>query len=338
MELHEIVETSRRVAASAGRRDKIELLADCLARCEPPWVEAAVGALSGRRARAGSALAMPPCARRKVRLRRPRRRLRSRISTARLIGWSRSAARAPAPNEPDCCTSCLPAPRPRSRISWLRLLLGELRQGALEGLMMEAVARASGLPPDEVRRAVMMAGDIGDGRTSRARRRAGRVGPVRGPAVPADQADARPARRRCRRCARHARSRRVRVQARWRTHPGAQGRRRGARVQPPPQRGDRGGAGDRRSGARRCPCAKRFWTARRSRCAPTAGRSRFRSPCGASAASSTSPRCATSLPLQSFFFDVLGAGRPAVDRPPGRGAQRRARVRRCRSTCASRAS
>jgi DNA ligase-1 len=40
------------------------------------------------------------------------------------------------------------------------LLTGELRQGALEGIMLEAIARASRLPADRVRRAVMMAGDI----------------------------------------------------------------------------------------------------------------------------------------------------------------------------------
>jgi DNA ligase 1 len=40
------------------------------------------------------------------------------------------------------------------------LLFGEIRQGALEGVMVEALARASGAPADEVRRAVMMAGDI----------------------------------------------------------------------------------------------------------------------------------------------------------------------------------
>ena len=43
----------------------------------------------------------------------------------------------------------------------VRLLLGELRQGALEGLMIEAIAKASALPVDDVRRAVMMAGDTG---------------------------------------------------------------------------------------------------------------------------------------------------------------------------------
>jgi len=40
------------------------------------------------------------------------------------------------------------------------LITGELRQGALEGLVVEAVARAAGLPPDGVRRAVMLAGDL----------------------------------------------------------------------------------------------------------------------------------------------------------------------------------
>ena len=41
----------------------------------------------------------------------------------------------------------------------LRLILGELRQGALEGVLVEAVADAAEIPADEVRRAVMLAGD-----------------------------------------------------------------------------------------------------------------------------------------------------------------------------------
>jgi len=40
------------------------------------------------------------------------------------------------------------------------LLLGELRQGALEGVMVDAVARAAGLPAADVRRAAMLAGDL----------------------------------------------------------------------------------------------------------------------------------------------------------------------------------
>ena len=41
-----------------------------------------------------------------------------------------------------------------------RLLIGELRQGALEGLMIEAVAAAGDLPADAVRRAAMVGGGI----------------------------------------------------------------------------------------------------------------------------------------------------------------------------------
>jgi DNA ligase 1 len=43
-----------------------------------------------------------------------------------------------------------------------RLLLGELRQGALEGLMVDAVATAAEVPGHEVRRALMLAGDLGE--------------------------------------------------------------------------------------------------------------------------------------------------------------------------------
>jgi DNA ligase-1 len=43
----------------------------------------------------------------------------------------------------------------------LGLLSGELRQGALEGIMVEAVAKAAGVTASEVRRASMVAGDLG---------------------------------------------------------------------------------------------------------------------------------------------------------------------------------
>jgi len=42
------------------------------------------------------------------------------------------------------------------------LLLGELRQGALEGVMAEAIAKAAGVAVADVRRAVMLAGDLGE--------------------------------------------------------------------------------------------------------------------------------------------------------------------------------
>jgi len=41
------------------------------------------------------------------------------------------------------------------------LVIGEVRQGALEGVLLEAIAKAADVPADRVRRAVMMAGDLG---------------------------------------------------------------------------------------------------------------------------------------------------------------------------------
>lgn len=41
-----------------------------------------------------------------------------------------------------------------------RLIIGELRQGALEGLMVDAIARASAIPLADVRRAHLFAGDL----------------------------------------------------------------------------------------------------------------------------------------------------------------------------------
>jgi DNA ligase-1 len=42
-----------------------------------------------------------------------------------------------------------------------RLLVGELRHGSLEGIMIEAVAKATELPPADVRRALMLSADLG---------------------------------------------------------------------------------------------------------------------------------------------------------------------------------
>ena len=51
---------------------------------------------------------------------------------------------------------------PPGRQFLARLLLGELRHGALEGVVLDAVARAAGLPGSAVRQAAMFAGGIGN--------------------------------------------------------------------------------------------------------------------------------------------------------------------------------
>jgi DNA ligase 1 len=161
MELHDIVSTSRRVAGIAARTAKIELLAACLARCPPAWAATAVGVLAGtpRQGKTGvgyaalrEAQSAPPAAAPTLTLADLDAALDRLVA---IRGKGAGAERARLLRE-------LFARATADEQDFLvRLLLGELRQGALEGLMVEAVARAAGLPVSDVRRAVMMAGDIG---------------------------------------------------------------------------------------------------------------------------------------------------------------------------------
>jgi DNA ligase-1 len=51
---------------------------------------------------------------------------------------------------------------PAERTFLSQLLMGEVRQGALEGLVLDAIAKAASLPPAEVRQAFMFSGVIGE--------------------------------------------------------------------------------------------------------------------------------------------------------------------------------
>jgi DNA ligase-1 len=159
MLLSQVVETSRRVAATSRRLEKIELLAGTLRAGCPEEVEVAVAFLSGRtrQGKTGAgyrtlqAASSPPATDAKLELLEVDRRLEA-IATVQGRGSETNRIRL--------LTELLgAATEPEQRFLW-GLLLGELRQGALEGLMSEAVARASGVSIEGVRRAAMMAGDL----------------------------------------------------------------------------------------------------------------------------------------------------------------------------------
>jgi DNA ligase 1 len=161
MRLHEIVATSRSVRETSARLDKIRHLAGCLREVEPDGIETAVALLSGelRQGRIGlgpatlreampfSAATTPALTIAEVdaALERIARTSGAGATTERARQMSRLLARAT-----------------RDEQQFLVLaVLGELRQGALEGLMIEAVAQAAGLPVGEIRRALMVSGDLG---------------------------------------------------------------------------------------------------------------------------------------------------------------------------------
>ena len=159
MLLAELVETSRRVGETARRTEKLRLLAELLRRLPPEEVGAGIAFLSGapRQKRLGvgpaaiQAAAAPPAAQPSLTVRRTDEAL-ARI--AALSGPGSARLRT------DLLGNLFAQATAAEQEFLERLLMGELRQGALEGLMVEAVAQAAGLPAQKVRRALMFAGDL----------------------------------------------------------------------------------------------------------------------------------------------------------------------------------
>jgi DNA ligase-1 len=160
MVLEEIARTSLAVADTRGRLAKIELLAACLRALGPEEVPVAVAYLSGElpHDRIGVGWAslrdQPAPAPSPATL-----ELLEVDAALRRIG----AAAGPgsqALRRDELRALFARATEPEQRFL-VGLLLGDLRQGALEGVMVEAVARAAELPAAEVRRALMVRGDLG---------------------------------------------------------------------------------------------------------------------------------------------------------------------------------
>ncbi len=154
-----VVETSDAVAATSSRSAKIALLAGLLARLEADEVETATAFLTGetRQGKIGVGWAT-------ISKLRP-----AAAATPSLTIADVDAAIAELQATTGAGSGALRAARLSALLGRAttaeagfigRLLVGELRQGALDGVMSEAVARASSLPVAVVRRAVMLAGDL----------------------------------------------------------------------------------------------------------------------------------------------------------------------------------
>jgi DNA ligase-1 len=157
--LIEVVETSDAVAQTASRSAKVERLAACLRRLDPSEAATGVAFLSGqlRQRQIGVGWAalqdIPPPA--------PGPSLEVREVDAMLERVGRLAGRDSQAERRRQLGELFGRATAREQDFLKRLVLGELRQGAQEGVMLEAVARAAGAPLDAVRRACMLRGDIG---------------------------------------------------------------------------------------------------------------------------------------------------------------------------------
>jgi DNA ligase-1 len=150
-----VVEISRRITKTPRRLEKIELIAGLLQLAAPEEIETAVAFLSGylRQGKIGIGYGtLRDCA------------VAPAEAAALSIGDVEAALSEMARTEARPRRALLEALMARATAAeqaFLRaLLVGEIRQGALEGVMMDAVARASGTRPERVRRAAMMAGDL----------------------------------------------------------------------------------------------------------------------------------------------------------------------------------
>jgi DNA ligase 1 len=165
MNLAELAAASERVAAAAGRNDKANLLADVLRRIDRTEIPFAVASLSGRTRQGRIGIGYVA--------------IRAALDTARRPDPSGGAdpltlldvdrafdelaivkGRGSAQARARILTDLFSRAGESERSFIVRVLLGDVRQGALDGVMEEAVARASGIPVDQIRRAAIFAGDL----------------------------------------------------------------------------------------------------------------------------------------------------------------------------------
>jgi DNA ligase-1 len=160
MRLADLVTTSRLVAETRSRAAKTAALAELLRRLSPDEIDIAVAFLSGqlRQGRIGLGPSAIQSARPGSAAESPSLTLAEVDATlgeiAATTGAGSTAARV------QLLGALLARATAEEQGFLVRLLFGELRQGALAGLMAEALATAAEVPADEVRRALMLAGEL----------------------------------------------------------------------------------------------------------------------------------------------------------------------------------
>ncbi|MCC6495485.1 MAG: ATP-dependent DNA ligase, partial [Propionibacteriaceae bacterium] len=158
MLLNEVVETSARVAATGSRTAKVAALADTLARADGEELETVAHYLSGslRQRRTGVGW-------RSI-VARPEPAAEPGLTVAEVDGafaeLSLLAGTGSQGTRQQLLAELLARATTAEQGYLAGLVTGETRQGALEGLLLPAIAKAFGVPLDAVRRAAMFAGSI----------------------------------------------------------------------------------------------------------------------------------------------------------------------------------
>ena len=157
--LADVVAASQEVAATSSRSRKIAILGELLRSLEPSEVPIATGVLSGapRQGRVGVGYSMvygletTPASQPSL-----------TIGDLDVAVGDIEAATGPGSTgrRRQLLTDLLSRATPDEADFVRRLFTGELRQGALAGLMIDAIAKAAGVPAEIARRALMLSGDL----------------------------------------------------------------------------------------------------------------------------------------------------------------------------------
>ena len=156
-----ITAASGRVASTTSRLEKIRDLAGCLRSVDPNEVPIAIAYLSGetRQGKIGVSYASLQKA----------RQAPAPVPTLALSDVDRALAaiagirgRGANDRRTEALRSLFARAIAKEQDFLVRLIVGELRQGALTGIMLEAIAAAAAVPVREVRRAAMSAGGLGE--------------------------------------------------------------------------------------------------------------------------------------------------------------------------------
>ena len=160
MFLRQIVETSAAVGATRSRSEKVELLAACIAGMDRDEVAIGAGFLAGepRQRRLGAGWAAlrelpPPAADATLTL------VAVDAALERIAGISGAGSQA---ERAGALYELFAAATEPEQEFLRRLILSDLRQGALQSAVTDAVARTASVSQSEARRALMLLGDAGE--------------------------------------------------------------------------------------------------------------------------------------------------------------------------------
>lgn len=154
-----IIDTSSAVGATRSRKTKIEALQLLLAEVDPAEIEPVVSWLSGELPQGRIGVGWRTLADIAVDASTGSSLTVTAVDDA-ITAVASTAGSGSAAKRRDLLIDLLSSATVDERAFLVRLLTGELRQGALEGIMTDAIAKAAGLQLGPVRRAFMLSGKL----------------------------------------------------------------------------------------------------------------------------------------------------------------------------------